>query len=109
MLLFVIEIFRTARDLAVALINATIGFRRKRYEYTTIIRSESDKVWQAITAERITFGSVIPVRMTCEPESNPKNVFRTKIDNVKIGDVKIDNVDQVITWRQTLRREGQAL
>jgi Zn-dependent protease len=104
MLLFVIEMLRLARDLAVALIDATIGFKRKRYEYTTIIRSGSDKVWQAITAKTITFGSVIPVRMTCEPVPNTENVFRTKIENVKI-----DNVDQVMTWRQTLRREGQAL
>jgi Zn-dependent protease len=109
MLLFVIEMFRTARDLAIALIDATIGFKRKRYEYTTIIRSGSDKVWQAITAKTITFGSVIPVRMTCEPVPNTENVFRTKIDNVKIDNVEIDNVDQVMTWRQTLRREGQAL
>jgi Zn-dependent protease len=106
MLLFVIEMFRLARDLAIALIDATIGFKRKRYEYTTIIRSGSDKVWQAITAKTITFGSVIPVRMTCEPVPNTENVFRTKIDNFW---TKIDNVDQVITWRQTLRREGQAL
>lgn len=104
MLLFVIEMFRTARDLAIALIDATVGFKRKRYEYTTIIRTGSDKVWQAITAKTITFGSVFPVRMTCEPVPNAENVFRTKIDNVKI-----ENFDQVMTWRQTLRREGQAL
>jgi Zn-dependent protease len=109
MLLFVIEMLRTARDLVVALIDATIGFKRKRYEHTTIIRSGSDKVWQAITAKTITFGSVIPVHMTCEPVPNTENVYRTKIDNVQINDVKVDNVDQVMTWRQTLRREGQAL
>jgi len=106
MLLFVIEMLRLARDFAIALIDATIGFKRKRYEYTTTIRSGSDKVWQAITAETITFGRVIPVRMTCEPVPNAENVFRTKIDNFR---TKIENVDQVITWRQTLRREGQAL
>jgi Zn-dependent protease len=109
MLLFVIEMFRLARDLAVALIDAIIGFKGKRYEYTTIIRSGSDKVWQAITAKTITFGGVVPVRMTCEPVPNTENVFRTKIDNVKIDNVEIDNADQVITWRQTLRREGQTL
>ncbi len=106
MLLFVIEIFRLARDLAVALIDATIGFKRRRYAYTTIIRSGSDKVWQAITAKTITLGSVFPVRMTCEPVPNAENVFRTKIDSFR---TEIDNVDQVMTWRQTLRREGQAL
>jgi hypothetical protein len=106
MLLFVIEMLRLARDLAAALIGATIGFKRKRYEYTTIIRSGLDKVWQAITAKTITFGSVMPVSMTCEPVPNAENVFRTKIDSFR---TKIDNVDQVITWRQTLRREGQAL
>jgi Zn-dependent protease len=37
--------------------------------------------------------------MTCEPVPNAENVFRTKVDDV----------DQVITWRQTLCREGQAL
>jgi Zn-dependent protease len=109
MLLFVIEMLRLARDFAIALMDATVGFKRKRYEYTTLIRSGSDKVWQAITAETITFGSVIPVRMTCEPVPNTENVFRTKTDKVKIADVELDNVDQVITWRQTLRREGQAL
>src|SRR5689334_4485209 len=106
MLLFVIEMFRLARDFAIALMDATVGFKRKRYEYTTIIRSGSDKVWQAITAETITFGTLIPVRMTCEPVPNTENVFRTKTDNVKIADVELDNVDQVLTWRQTLRREG---
>src|SRR5262245_25725140 len=106
MMLSVIEMLRLARDCAIALIDATIGFKRKRYEYTTIIRSGSDKVWQAITAETITFGSVIPVSVTCEPVPNAENVFRTKIDNFW---TKTGNVDQVMTWRQTLRREGQAL
>src|SRR5262249_39731563 len=105
MLLFVIEMFRLARDFAIALIDATVGFKRKRYEYTTIIRSGSDKVWQAVTAKTITFGSVIPVRMTAEPVPNAENVFRTKMV-LQLGEA---DVDQVITWRQTLRREGQAL
>src|SRR5262249_54507519 len=105
MLLIVIEMFRLARDFAIALIDATVGFKRKRYEYTTIIRSGSDKVWQAVTAKTITFGSVIPVRMTAEPVPNAENVFRTKMV-LQLGEA---DVDQVITWRQTLRREGQAL
>jgi Zn-dependent protease len=98
MLLFAIEMFRFARDLAIALIDATIGFKRKRYEYTTIIRSGSDRVWQAITAETCTFGSLVPIHVTNEPVPNRENVFRIKT-----------NYDQVIVWRQTLRREGQAL
>src|SRR5262249_51776799 len=99
MLLIVIEIFRVARDLAIALIDATVGFKRKRYEYTTIIRSGSDKVWQAVTAKTITLWGIIPICWTDEPVPNAENVFRTKMDND----------DQVITWRQTLRREGHAL
>src|SRR5262245_24576639 len=98
MLLFLIEMLRLARDFAIALIDATIGFKRKRYEYSTIIRSGSDKVWQAITAETCTFGSLVPIQVTNEPVSNRENVFRMKT-----------NYDQVMVWRQTLRREGQAL
>jgi len=98
MLLFLIEMLRLARDFAIALIDATIGFKRKRYEYSTIIRSGSDKVWQAITAETCTFGSLVPIQVTNEPVSNRENVFRIKT-----------NYDQVMVWRQTLRREGQAL
>jgi hypothetical protein len=105
MLPFVIEMLRLARDFAIALFDATIGFKRKRYEYSTIIRSGSDKVWQAVTANTKTFGSVIPVRMTAEPVPNAENVFRTKIVLLQ-GEAA---VDQVMTWRQTLRREGQAL
>jgi Zn-dependent protease len=57
-------------------------------------------VWQAITAKTITFWSIIPTCGTDEQAPNTENVFRTKTD---VG------TNEVITWRQALRREGQAL
>ena len=97
------EIAHLAHDLAVALCDLIVGRKRRRYQHTILIRAPRDAVWRALDADTISFGTIIPVTFAKERVAGADDVYRSML---QIGDEK---PDAMTTWRQTLRREGEAM
>ena len=101
LLTFFAETAYLARDLVAALSGLVAGYERRRDQHTVVVRATRDAVWQAIDAETTTVGTIIPTTMIKQRVPGSDDVFRTII---KTGDSEM-----TMTWRQALRREGEAL
>jgi Zn-dependent protease len=103
LLTFLAEIAHLTHDLAVALYDLVAGRKRRRYQHSVLVRAPQDAVWRAVDADTITLGTIIPMTATTELVAGTEDVYRT---DFQIGDEK---PHATMTWRQELRREGEAL
>ena len=101
LLTFFAETAYLARDLVAALSGLVAGYERRRDQHTVVVRATRDAVWQAIDAETTTVGTIIPTTMIKQRVPGLDDVFRTII--------KTGYFEKTMTWRQALRREGEAL
>ena len=83
------------------LVDVVLRRRRRRYVSATHIRAPRDVVWDAVTAETISFDGLVPIEITTGLHDGAENIYRA---NVRVGDTDIP-----MAYREIERRPPEGL
>lgn len=83
------------------LVDVVLRRRRRRYVSATHIRAPRDVVWDAVTAETISFDGLVPIGITTGLHDGAENIYRA---NVRVGDTDIP-----MAYREIERRPPEGL